>query len=113
MHRHDRAGEPGGDEIVQDFRSDLSAFAAGADHGHDAGLEEWPHRGCRGDSGPRRGAVQRMLGDGERENHVADATFDGHGLCEARIAEDVEHAPVVADHVGIERIDPFVDGRFG
>ena len=33
----------------------------------------------------------------------------GHG--EARVAEDVEHAAVVAEHVGVERPDPLLAGE--
>ena len=57
VHRHDRAGEAGGDQVVEDFGSDLAALAVGADDRDDAGLEERLHRRRRGGSAtaPRRG----------------------------------------------------------
>ena len=40
VHHGHAAGEPHGDQVVQDLRSNLAARAVGADHGNGAGFEE-------------------------------------------------------------------------
>ena len=105
MDRHNGAGEAIGDEIVQDLRSDLAALAIGTDDCDGARFEECLHRRRRGGPRARRGLICESIGCRERQDHSVNAVLDPCRHAEAGFAKYLEHAPVVKEHVCVERVD--------
>ena len=113
VHRHNRAGESRDNQVVQDFRSNLAPRPTGANHGHDARFKERSHRRARRQLRTRGSVCHEVVGHGKRQGHVAHAAFDAHRLGQAGVAKHVEHAMVLAKHVGVERVESLLacDGR--
>jgi hypothetical protein len=113
VHRCDASRKSAGDQVVEDLRPDPAALAVGADDRHAARFEEGLHRRRRGSPRPRRGPGFEDRRDGEGEHHAGNAALDHTGHGEARVAKHVQHPPVRAEHVGIERPDAFRAGQAG
>jgi hypothetical protein len=91
---------------VEDLGADLAALAARPDDGDRRGLKQPLHRRERGSRGSLRGVLfeGRRGSDGERD--LLDAASHLPLLrLEAAVAEDIDHPPVVAEHLRLEGRD--------
>jgi hypothetical protein len=113
MHGHERPAESGLAEVPQDLGSDSSALAVRTDDRDDARLEERPHGGRSSEPRPLRRALRVLRRRLERQRHVEHAVLQLLGDREPRIEEDVHHAPVLTEHVGVEGRQPVVAADLG
>ena len=101
----ERAAEARVAEIVQHLGAEVAARATGADDGDRARREDRLHRRESRLLRALRVGVGRGLGQLDREGHVHRALARAARGVEAAAEEDVEHALVLRQHLGLELDD--------
>jgi hypothetical protein len=99
------APESGLDEIAQELVAELARPAARADHGDRRRLEDRLHRCIRRLLRTLGGEILRMLGRCDGERNVDGPLLAAAFHFEAEVEEDVEHALIFGEHLGLEALD--------
>ena len=113
VHRMHRAVETGGEQIVEDLRSDGAALSRGTDHSHGRRLEEPAHGGDRGGALPVFEALSRSRGDRCRHLHRDQIRLGSHPHGESALAKDPCHPEVLGKHTGFEDGHPLLFSGLG
>ena len=105
VNGNDGAGKSGRAQVVQNFSTDLAAFAIGADHRNRSRLEERLHRRGRGQLRPPCGFCDVLRCFFQRQLNVKHAAVHPARHPVTRIEEDVHHLPVLGQHERLEEAD--------